>query len=135
MQKYLMGLRNPLKCIVRIVGEICICWGDTLRRHTNSWWRSGRGKQGYSFAVQDPLYLSPLTVCNSKSGNLRAMALDLLSLTNAAKCLRNALLMHLLRNILLSADHLDKKFLAPQRIHSTIQISKGLIAFRLFISY
>ena len=46
-----------------------------------------------------------------------------------------SLLMHLLRNILLSADHLDKKFLAPQRIHSTIQISKGLIAFRLFISY
>ena len=42
---------------------------------------------------------------------------------------------HRLRNILLSADHLDKKFLAPQRIHSTIQISKGLIAFRLFISY
>ena len=29
--------------------------------------------------------------------------------------------MHLLRNTLLSADHLDKKFLAPQRIHSTIQ--------------
>ena len=28
MQKYLMGLRNPLKCIVRIVGEICICWGE-----------------------------------------------------------------------------------------------------------
>ena len=29
--------------------------------------------------------------------------------------------MHLLRNTLLSADHLDKKFLAPQRIHSTMQ--------------
>ena len=33
-----------------------------------------------------------------------------------------SLLMHLLRNTLLSADHLDKKFLAPQRIHSTMQI-------------
>ena len=33
-----------------------------------------------------------------------------------------SLLMHLLRNTLLSADHLDKKFLAPQRSHSTMQI-------------
>ena len=90
MQKYLMGLRNPLKCIVRIVGEICICWGDTLRRHTNSWWRSGRGKQGYSFAVQDPLYLSPLTTCNRNVETLVQRHSCLRSLTSWAKCLRNA---------------------------------------------
>ena len=90
MQKYLMGLRNPLKCIVRIVGEICICWGDTLRRHTNSWWRSGRGKQGYSFAVQDPLYLSPLTTCNRNVEMLVQRHSHLRFLTSWAKCLRNA---------------------------------------------
>jgi len=39
--------------------------------------------------------------------------------------------MHLLRNTLLSADHLDKKFLAPQRIHSTMQDLKDKKAGRL----
>ncbi|WP_270188689.1 hypothetical protein, partial [[Ruminococcus] lactaris] len=47
-------------------------------------------KAGYSFAVQSPLYLSPLTVCNSKVEMIVQRHSHLLSLTNAAKCLRNA---------------------------------------------
>ena len=48
-----------------------------------------------------PLYLSPLTVCNSKV----------------------EIFVHLLRNTLLSAGSRSKKFfLTPQRSHSTIQI-------------
>ena len=36
----------------RLREKICSCWGDTLVNQKASLWRSGRGNQRYSFAVQ-----------------------------------------------------------------------------------
>ena len=71
--------------------EICSCWGENIAiAGSVSDRRASISTLVCCIAVQDPLYLSPLTTCNRNVETLVQRHSCLRSLTSWAKCLRNA---------------------------------------------
>ena len=71
--------------------EICSCWGENIATAGSvSDRRASISTLVCCIAVQDPLYLSPLTTCNRNVETLVQRHSCLRSLTRWAKCLRNA---------------------------------------------
>ena len=72
------------------VSEICSCRGENISAVESIWWKNVHIRPCCCIAVQDPLYLSPLTTCNRNVETLVQRHSCLRSLTSWAKCLRNA---------------------------------------------
>ena len=70
--------------------EICSCWGKISRQQEVLLTEKPNIHTCCCIAVQDPLYLSPLTTCNRNVETLVQRHSCLRSLTSWAKCLRNA---------------------------------------------